>query len=108
MNLKPGKFYTIKGGHILRFNGVYGKPWGTLPKGNENLAFSSPESEIAETATGYSCSQDDVLYEMTAENSEGLARRWWGLRFRNMSTADIEVVLTSLELPVPPPQPSIC
>ena len=86
------RFYMLRGGHLLRYHGLWG---GRGPC----LAFGSPLSTFQEGAGG-SFDFKDVLYELTAEHQDLLQKRYDSAMSRDLAAAAQEawVIAQSLGL----------
>ncbi len=77
--LKVGTLYMLRGGHILRYHGLYAN------KG-PCLSFYGPEAPLDGLCAGYSGSADQVLREITSADLDGLENRRQQLIARNLHT----------------------
>lgn len=84
-SLEIGKVYMLRGGHVLRYLGLYG---GEGPA----LAFG-PVQEPAGDPVGASVAADDVLYEMDKSKMEVIRRRLRDALNRGLER-DVEDMLT--------------
>jgi hypothetical protein len=96
-NVCQGHVYMIRGGHHLRYHGLWG---GTGPM----LAFQDPSNELSDPPVGASIDPDDVLYEITRDNGEFLwiFREAAARRGLTDLVDETDCILRELSIPGPP------
>lgn len=99
MKLEVGKVYWLKGGHVLRYHGLWGSENVAELPPHHCGSFRAPSHPVSAPAVGYSASPDQVLHEVTMADMEALCRMRDDSRARNLdSFADeIEIVIKELQ-----------
>lgn len=89
--MKIGSVYLLRGGHVLRYQGLYAN------KG-PCLAFRGVRAGVSEPPTGYSASRDEVLREVTEADLPWLKQREAGAAARNLpeDVLDMQHVIKEL------------
>ena len=89
--MKVDKCYLLKGGHILRFRGLYANE-GPM------LAFQPPTAEYWGIPVGYSAPRSHVIQEITAADRSWLLTRRQNALARNLhdEVEQIDRVLSEL------------
>ena len=90
-DLTFGKVYLLRGGHILRYQGLYA---GKGPC----LAFRGVLDGVSEPPVGYSASIDEVLQEVTLNDAHWLKERREASLSRGLDEAgeDLKFILKEL------------
>jgi hypothetical protein len=102
-DMKVGAVYMVRGGHILRYRGLYTRPERLGPTGrpadNPCLAFGPVQDEGPfDPPVGASIVRKDVLYEVTPSDLGWLRDRREQRLARKLDTADIEHLIRELTL----------
>jgi hypothetical protein len=99
-DMKAGGVYMIRGGHVLRYRGLYasaGRPAGR-PADNPCLAFGPVQDEGPfDPPVGASIGRKDVLYPITPADLGWLRERREAMLSRKLDTTDIEHLIAELE-----------
>ena len=103
--MRVGAVYMVRGGHILRYRGVYARanrPQGfnPAPRPNDNpcLAFGSVQDEGPfDPPVGYSALAEDALYEVTPKDLPWIRDRREQMLARKLDVTDIEHLIAELE-----------
>ncbi len=105
-DLKVGAVYMVRGGHILRYQGIYESPlkpgFNPTPKRLRPIAHAfGPVIDEGpfDPPAGASIAAEDALYEITAEKLPMLRFRLEQLQARKLPTEDVDYLITSLEKP---------
>jgi hypothetical protein len=93
--LRVGAFYLLRGGHMLRYQGLYSNKGPCLAFGAVDIEgpFDPP--------CGYSASEGDVLQEITPADLEWLRFRREERKARNIGTEDVDYLIAALGKLVP-------
>jgi hypothetical protein len=89
--VKVGAVYMVRGGHLLRYRGLYSNTGPCLAFGpvTEEGPFDLP--------VGYSAAKEDVLYEVTVKDLPWLRDRQEQLLARKLPTEDVQYLIAELE-----------
>jgi hypothetical protein len=98
--LRIGKLYMVRGGHIMRLQGVWGSDNKLPPAeqcyiGRYNLALSHPSRPVDPPAVGYSASHDDLRL-LTAQDLAWLPRRAEMAKAKHVEYRDAEIAIEEL------------
>lgn len=96
--MKVGAVYMVRGGHILRYRGVYASSGRAPLIDNPCLAFGSVEDEGPfDPPVGYSARAEDALYEITPKDLPWIRDRREQMLARKLDVVDIEHLIAELE-----------
>lgn len=94
--MKVGAVYLLAGGHVLRYQGPWGKDNHAPITGN-GLAFRLPSEPVESPAVGYSAGRGEVTRELTASDIPWLLEREAAEKARNLPWRETRLVIEELE-----------
>jgi hypothetical protein len=95
--LVVGRIYVLVGGHILRYQGAYGKSGDERHTLKRVGAFRPPSQGLVEPASGYSDTADRALYQLTPQHIPQLRCRIAQLEARKLSSEEEYLVIEELK-----------
>lgn len=85
----------VRGGHIMRYHGLWGTNNEPGPKEGHCLSMRHPREPIDPPACGYSAAHEDVR-ELTAADTAWLPERIAQAKARGVDYTDAEIALKEL------------